>query len=205
MKNILILIIVSIFFIVSSFKLIGYINIKDSQHISCKLINKINLCIVSSILNILLYLKVGLNFEYIVYFILIIFITMTAYIDYFTHYIYKITTFPMLSISFVYYAINIMENNVCIDSFVSIFFSYVMLKVFSRLNWIGDGDVDVFVIISFIIFKDNTLAIIDIILSMSISGLVGIFMLVTKKADLNHRKPLCPSIAIATYIILLIM
>ena len=205
MKIILILIFISGFFILSFFKLVKYINVKDSQHISCKLINKISLCIVASAINILVYLKIGLNFEYFQYFTLVIFITITAYIDYYTHYVYKIITTPMLCISIFYYGINLMKKNIYVDSLLIIFLIYLSLTIFSKLNWIGGGDVDVFVIISIIICKYSTLPLVNIILSMSISGVASIIILIINKGSLNYRKPLCPSIALATYIILFVM
>lgn len=205
MKYILCVLITSMLIMLLICNLIKYINVNDSQNICDKMWLKLIMCILVSTENILLYIKFGFSLEYIGYVIAIIFITITAIIDFYTHCVYEIITVPTLVISVVFYIANIFLKNISIKSSLFIILTYVILKVLCISKSIGEGDLEVYLIISLILCQYNMATFINIIFSMAISGIAGILMLIIKKVDLNYRKPLCPCIAVSTYIILLLV
>ena len=205
MTVLILVVCISFLIMYKSFFIVTYINKKDCQDMDHGVKRKILISIIPSIINSILFIKNGLSFDFFSYFIIIIFITMIAYIDYCTKYVYEIISIPMIIISAIICTINLIMGNIDLYTLITIFIISMMLLLFSKLNYIGEGDVEVFISLSLVMSKYNILPIINIILSLGISGIVGILLLITRRIGLKYRKALCPSIALSSYILLILI
>ena len=205
MTVLILVVCISFLIMYKSFFIVTYINKKDCQDMDHSVKRKILISIIPSIINSILFIKNGLSFDFFSYFIIIIFITMIAYIDYCTKYVYEIISIPMIIISAIICTINLIMGNIDFYTLITIFIISMMLLLFSKLNYIGEGDVEVFISLSLVMSKYNILPIINIILSLGISGMVGILLIITRRIGLKYRKALCPSIAVSSYILLILI
>ncbi|MDB1933151.1 MULTISPECIES: hypothetical protein [Clostridium] len=160
--------------------------------------------IVNSILANILFIKYGLSIYSIMYVVAWTILFITSYIDYSTKYIYEITSKPLLVISSILFIFNLVIGVTNLRSILWLIISLLIVIIFGRFNYIGKGDIDIYLalMISLTNFK---IAIILLIFSLGISGIASISLLLVKRVSLNYRKPLCPSIALASYILLIIV
>ena len=181
-----------------------YINKNDSQNINCSIPIKVFLSIVNSILANILFIKYGLSIYSIMYVVAWTILFITSYIDYSTKYIYEITSKALLVISSILFIFNLVIGVTNLRSILWLVISLLIVVVFGKFNYIGKGDIDIYLalMISLTNFK---IAIILLIFSLGISGIASICLLLIKRVSLNYRKPLCPSIALASYILLILV
>ncbi|MDI9215845.1 MULTISPECIES: hypothetical protein [Clostridium] len=181
-----------------------YINKNDNQNINCSIPIKVFLSIVNSILANILFIKYGLSIYSIMYVVAWTILFITSYIDYSTKYIYEITSKPLLVISSILFMFNLVIGVTNLRSILWLVISLLIVVIFGKFNYIGKGDIDIYLalMISLTNFK---IAIILLIFSLGISGIASICLLLIKRVSLNYRKPLCPSIALASYILLILV
>lgn len=181
-----------------------YINKNDNQNINCSILLKVFLSMINSILVSILFAKYGLSIYSIMYLVSWSILFITAYIDYSTKYIYEVTSKPLLVISSILFISNLVIGVTNLRSILWLIISLLIVIIFGRFNYIGKGDIDIYLslMISLTNFK---LPIILLIFSLGLSGIVSIFLLLVKKVSLNYRKPLCPSIAVVSYILLILV
>lgn len=181
-----------------------YINKNDNQNINCSIPIKVFLSIVNSILANILFIKYGLSIYSIMYVVVWTILFITSYIDYSTKYIYEITSKPLLVISSILFMFNLVIGVTNLRSILWLVISLLIVVIFGKFNYIGKGDIDIYLalMISLTNFK---IAIILLIFSLGISGIASICLLLIKRVSLNYRKPLCPSIALASYILLILV
>ena len=110
----------------------------------------------------------------------------------------------LLVISSILFIFNLVIGVTNLRSILWLIISLLIVIIFGRFNYIGKGDIDIYLalMISLTNFK---IAIILLIFSLGISGIASISLLLVKRVSLNYRKPLCPSIALASYILLIIV
>lgn len=179
--------------------IIKYINKNENNVITTKKLYLFNL--LTSIFLICLFLKYEKSLFIIRYFILMFFLNITAFIDYKTKYIYDFINVIFGLIGIIFMLIDILKYNILTTLFsvILVFFITFML---SKLNFIGRGDIDVFIIVCMYIGNYNS--ILNIFLAIALSGsiaLKSIFKLDFKKIA-KERVALCPFILISTFIIL---
>lgn len=181
-----------------------YINKNDNQNINCSISVKVFLSISNSILVSILFIKYEVSVYSILYIIMWTLLFITAYIDYSTKYIYEITSKPLLVISITLFITNLIIGVTSLDNIIWLLISILIVILFGKLNYIGKGDIDIYLAVMMIL-TNFKIALILLIFSLGISGIASIFLLIIKKVGLNYRKPLCPSIAVATYLILILL
>ncbi|WP_143315242.1 prepilin peptidase [Clostridium sp. HBUAS56017] len=184
---------------------IKYINKNDNQTIRNKITNKIFLSSISGALILLLYIKEGMGFEFLIYSTLIVFLVIIGYVDYETKYVYEIMSIPLLGVSVITSIMNLVIGNITYKEILGSLITIGVVIVFSKLNYVGAGDIEVLSSVFLILNKVAILPGIVLIFSFGISGIVSIYLLLIKKVDINYRKAFCPSIAIATYLLLLLI
>jgi leader peptidase (prepilin peptidase) / N-methyltransferase len=195
---------VSILFTYFSLYICNYINNNDEQNINCSSSIKIFLSISNSILVTIILIKYSLSIYSMLYVMTWLMLFITAYIDYSTKYIYEITSRPLLFISSILFITNLLIGVTTITDIIWLIISVLIVILFGKLRYIGKGDIDIFLAVMMIL-NDYKVALILLIFSLGISGLASIFLIITKKVGLEYRKPLCPSIAVATYLILILL
>jgi leader peptidase (prepilin peptidase)/N-methyltransferase len=151
---------------------------------------------------VLLYIK----YKDLVYiapaFIALVFITVMAYIDFYTKYIYGIISKPLLIFSVFMFLFNIIGRNITTKEISMVFIISIIFYIFGKLRYIGEGDVEV-IIALLLLFSNSLFFVVALIFfSFGVSGIAGIYLLIFKKVGLNHRKPFMPSLALAMYLIL---
>ncbi|MBE6049530.1 MAG: hypothetical protein E7214_02430 [Clostridium sp.] len=198
MRILLYIFIYSYVFMLLCSYVISFINKRDNSFISINNYNKFFIFIVNGLSLSIIYIFSTSIFDFITKSILISFLIIIAYIDFKTSYVYDIISYPLLIFSIIIFIINVINNIVIANNLKGILLGLLVVLIFEKLNYIGQGDVKVFISI-FLFINNNLLCpIFIIIFSMGISGIYGIYLFLVKKVDLNYRKPLCPSIYIAT-------
>lgn len=182
----------------------NYININDKQKIKCSIKNKTIISLVNTALIALLYIRYGLSIDYIFYMIIWVGIFVISYIDYATKFIYDFMAKPFMMIALSFFIVNLILEKTNIQEAVFLIIPLSIIIVFEHLNYIGKGDIQIF-LVSIITINDFVWGLILVIFSFGISGIASIVMMIFKNVGLNYRKPLCPSIAMATYFVLLLM
>jgi leader peptidase (prepilin peptidase)/N-methyltransferase len=185
-----------------AFYVVNYINEKDNTNIKNNLIIKFILSLIVSLEQVLLYIK----YKDLVYiapaFIALVFITVMAYIDFYTKYIYGIISKPLLIFSVFMFLFNIIGRNITTKEISMVFIISIIFYIFGKLRYIGEGDVEV-IIALLLLFSNSLFFVVALIFfSFGVSGIAGIYLLIFKKVGLNHRKPFMPSLALAMYLIL---
>ncbi|MBB6716643.1 prepilin peptidase [Clostridium gasigenes] len=181
----------------------NYINNNDQQDINCQIKTKLTLSLVNGILVSLLFIKYSLNIYSFLYVLLWLILFVISYIDYSTKYIYDITTKPLKIVAYILFVINLISGVTNLKDIIWLLIAISIVILFSKLKYIGKGDISVFCATMMVL---NTFmgSLILLVFSFGVSGVVSIFLLAFKKIGLDHRKPLCPSIAVAMYIILIL-
>lgn len=146
----------------------------------------------------MLYVKLGLNEEFLRYSILICFLVVISLVDYYTMYIYDIT---IISGIMVQGFIILMTRGIIINHLLGLIFGLIIPYIMVRITkGIGSGDVGVYALCCFCIGIGNCIYIIPI--SFMIGGIYGVYLLITKKKSKDSYIPFAPCILLGTLFIM---
>ena len=187
------------------FFIIEYINQHDSKNIRCSLLNKVVISSINTFLILLIYIKEGISRGFFIFTITFIFLIFIGYIDYETSYVYEVITKPFLIFSVIVFITNIIGGRTGIKEIIYSLICILIMVIMEKTKALGGGDVEVFIGLFLIFSTYYLLPVIIVMMSMGISGMAGVLLLLKGKVDLAYRKPLCPSIAIACYLIILLI
>lgn len=197
----LILVFISAFILLyNSFKIIDFINNKDNEKIEVKKHSKIIISTLTSIFVVCLFLKYNLTINFIKYLLLLIYLTITGYIDYKTQNVYTFLSSAYMIIGIIFFLINVYMgvSYFYIEGIFITAIIAVILSLFKIINW---GDTEVFIVIS--IFLGGFVSVINIFFSIAISGFEILYLLITKKITIKDQIALCHHIAISTCLLML--
>lgn len=191
--------------IYKSFFIVNIINKKDNQNIKNKSLLKLVISFFTSIVASCVYLKYGFTGEFITYLILIVYVTLNAYIDFYTGYIYEFMSLIFIGISVIITVLKFINGNTSLENLAFSIIAFVIVAILSKLNLVGAGDIEVFIVVSLLLNKTNIIPLLNLILSFGISGIMSLFLIIVHRKKINSRKPLGPSIALSTFILLVLM
>ncbi|MGL5713112.1 MAG: prepilin peptidase [Paraclostridium sp.] len=157
------------------------------------------LYIITPLLISMLYMKHSLNEEFLRYSILICFLIVISTIDYYTMYIYDVTTISGIIIQ----GIILLMTKDNLDSYIlglmiGFMIPYIMVKL---TKGVGSGDVGVYALCCFCIGVERSLEM--IIMSFVIGAIYALYMIIIKKQSTKSYMPFAPCIFVATTIIML--
>ncbi|WP_302640428.1 hypothetical protein [uncultured Clostridium sp.] len=159
----------------------------------------------------LIYIKYKANVEFYVYFYLSIYLIIVGYIDYKTKNVYSIFNWLtiMIGIWFLIYqksiGIDISFTIVCVIIYI------IFAKLIGYFNMFGDGDTDIFIATSIFVssISLNTFPLVILLLNMILSNLVlimfNIKLLDVRKMKFKEQIAFAPSIALSTFILILLL
>lgn len=204
----LIIVLIAIFFILYSILnfLLNYINAReaDNEKIIDKNWNRVLVSLVSSSFICILYIKYGLSLNFIKYFVLMIFLIVTGYIDSCSKNVYTFISYIFLFIGLIFLGAGILQHNVSLYSYLKGIASCLIIgSVIAAFKLLGWGDVEVFTIVA--VYIGGCTSIMNIFLAFCIAGIGTIIKLIMRKVKLSDRGTLCPYIAISTYLLLFLM
>ena len=200
------LIVIVIFSFIIIYTLINvifkFINDNDDEKIQDKKLSRIIVSIVSSLCMGVLYIKYYTSiFLFFRYFLLMIFLIITGYIDSHSKNVYSFISNKFGMIGLIFLAINIIHFRADPGSYligvVGCLFLSSCLALFKLLGW---GDVEVFTITS--LYISGLMSVMNIFLSLAIAGIGAVIRLIWKKAKLTDTGTLCPYIALSAYLII---
>ncbi|MCL2322617.1 MAG: prepilin peptidase [Oscillospiraceae bacterium] len=155
---------------------------------------------------IAVYAKSGLNFNLIFLhnLLLLSFLYLISVIDLITMEVYTNVIIVFFLMLLITSCLQLCFDEIFISdiyvSLISSFFFFAVFYIFAKLKWFGYGDSFViFVMVTFLNFNQGILS---IILSFIIGGVVGIFVILSKKFSLN-KMPFCPFLCIGGIISIL--
>lgn len=184
---------------------IKLINKRDNENICNSKIIKICISTFVSLITLIIYLKFQMTSDFLIYFILIIYVTLNGYIDFCTRYIYDFMSIVFIIAGALVNIYRFINGDIKITNILYAALFMFIVYIFSKLKFIGTGDVEVFLVTVLFLNKNIILPFINLILSFSISGIIGIALLIMKKAKIHSRIPFGPSIAISIYTILILV
>ncbi len=203
MLKLISVLLLSIFFIYNSFRVIEFINSKDDIKITDKRLNRAIISILFSLFIGILYIKYGLSIAFIKYFLLMVYLTVTGYIDHCSRNVYTFISYAFLAIGagfmgvHLYYGASLITYLIVISSILLICLNIAVL------GFIGWGDVEVFIITA--IYIGSFISLINIFLAFSLAGISAAYRLLIRRIKVGDRGALCPYIAISTSIILFVL
>ncbi len=159
----------------------------------------------------LIYIKYKANVEFYVYFYLSIYLIIVGYIDYKTKNVYSIFNWLtiMIGIWFLIY-----QKSIGIDisfTIVCVIIYMIFAKLIGYFNMFGDGDTDIFIATSIFVssISLNTFPLVILLLNMILSNLVlimfNIKLLDVRKMKFKEQIAFAPSIALSTFILILLL
>lgn len=203
MLNLNLVVLASVFIIYNSFRVIECINAKDDIKITDKKLNRVIISIIASLFIGILYIKYSLSIVFLKYFLLMIYLTITGYIDHYTKNVYAFISYAFLAIGLIFMGVNLYNGADIFSCLIIISSILIICLNIAILGLMGWGDVEVFVIIA--LYIGSFVSIMNIFIAFSLAGIVAAYRLITKKIKIGDRGALCPYIAISTCIILFVL
>lgn len=187
-------------------KVIFFINENDLEvDLNLKKIDKNFILLAYFIFISMFFYKYKLSIAFVFYYITIVYLIITAYIDFKTRYIYTIINvfFGIISFLFLMYLISI---NIDIrDSIRGIFLTVIISVLFSKLKVWNWGDTEMFIVIAPIIATGGSIYILfNFFISMILSSISAIITFIFKGFKMQSRQAFAPYIAISSLILLFI-
>lgn len=159
----------------------------------------------------LIYIKYKANVEFYVYFYLSIYLIIVGYIDYKTKNVYSIFNWLTIIIGIWFL---IYQKSIGIDisfTIVCVIIYIIFAKLIGYFNMFGDGDTDIFIATSIFVssISLNTFPLVILLLNMILSNLVlimfNIKLLDVRKMKFKEQIAFAPSIALSTFILILLL
>lgn len=159
----------------------------------------------------LIYIKYKTNVEFYVYFYLSIYLIIVGYIDYKTKNVYSIFNWLTIIIGIWFL---IYQKSIGIDisfTIVCVIIYIIFAKLIGYFNMFGDGDTDIFIATSIFVssISLNTFPLVILLLNMILSNLVlimfNIKLLDVRKMKFKEQIAFAPSIALSTFILILLL
>ena len=157
------------------------------------------------ILNSIILFKIIKNFDlsdiyiYLKFYYLFLILYILLFIDCVTTYIYTILSYPMIIVSFLVFLLSFLHGNNIKNNFntlLLIVFFYIFIK---KYKFLGDGDFDIILIISFTLGLLPTVFI--FYLSFLFSIFITIYMTIKKSINIKSNKiTFIPFVFISTII-----
>ena len=161
--------------------------------------NKVFLYFIIPIIIFMLYVKLGLNREFIMYSILICFLIVISVVDYYTMYIYDITIISGIIIQGI---ILLLTKDNIIYHIIGLAFGFIIPYIMVKLTkGVGSGDIGVYTLCCFCIGIEKSVYMIPI--SFIIGSIYGVYLLLFKKKSKNSYMPFAPCIFLATTFVIL--
>ena len=181
---------------------VSFINKNDKENI---------IALIITLSTTLIYIKYKANVEFYVYFYLSIYLIIVGYIDYKTKNVYSIFNWLtiMIGIWFLIY-----QKSIGIDisfTIVCVIIYMIFAKLIGYFNMFGDGDTDIFIATSIFVssISLNTFPLVILLLNMILSNLVlimfNIKLLDVRKMKFKEQIAFAPSIALSTFILILLL
>lgn len=202
MLNLILVLLISVFFIYNSFRVIEFINLKDDIKIADKRLNRAIISILFSLFIGILYIKYGLSIIFIEYFLLMVYLTVTGYIDHYSRNVYAFISFAFLTIGAGFMGVHLYYGASLTTYLIVISSTFVICLNIAVLGFIGWGDVEVFIITA--LYMGSFISLFNIFIAFSLAGIVAAYRLINRKIKAGDRGALCPYIAISTSILLFI-
>lgn len=172
-----------IFFLDEVFK----IDLKDNKI-------KIFLYVIIPIIIYMLYVKLGLSKEFIMYAVLIGFLIVISIVDYYTMYIYDIT---IISGIIIQGFILLITKDIIMNHILGLIFGFIIPYILVKLTkGIGSGDIGVYALCCFCVGINRCLFLIP--MSFIFGSIYGVYLLVIKKKSRKSYIPFAPCIFLAT-------
>lgn len=147
----------------------------------------------------LIYIKYRATVEFYVYFYLSIYLIIVGYIDYKTKNVYSIFNWLTIIIGIWFL---IYQKSIGIDisfTIVCVIIYIIFAKLIGYFNMFGDGDTDIFIATSIFVSSIN------MILSNLVLIMFNIKLLDVRKMKFKEQIAFAPSIALSTFILILLL
>lgn len=189
---------------------IAFINKNDNES-KIDVNKKGKIILIITLSTTLIYIKYRASVEFYVYYYLTIYLIIVGYIDYKTKNVYSIFNWLtiVIGIGFLIYqksiGIDISFTVLCVIIYI------IFAKFIGYFNMFGDGDTDIFIAISIFVSSVNlnTFPLVILLLNMILSNLVliifNIKLLDVRKMKFKEQLAFAPSIALSTFILILIL
>lgn len=182
---------------------IKYIRLRDNEIE----VNNVEYIIITSIYIFLIYIFFsiyGFSIEFTFKYLVLLYLVITAFIDFKTQYVYCFLNRVMGGIAVVYIIYLINSNVLAIEEMEGIFIAIGIAIVFSLFKVWGEGDSEIFIVISpFIAIYGIEYIIMNFILAMALSGAFNLIALTAKKVKITYQIAFAPYIAISSLLILI--
>lgn len=157
------------------------------------------LYIITPIIILALYVKLGLNEEFFRYSLLVCFLVVISIIDYYTMYIYDITIISGIIIQGI---ILLLAKNNIIYHILGLAFGFIIPYIMVKLTkGVGSGDIGVYTLCCFCIGIEKSIYMMPI--SFIIASIYGVYLLLFKNKSKNSYMPFAPCIFLATTFVML--
>ena len=201
---ILISVVLSLISILFFHLIIKYVSKNDTEI----KVSKIVYIILTSIYLIFIYIFIniyGFSIEFIFKYIVLVYLVATAFIDFKTQYVYCFFNRFMGLVAILYIIYLNSHNFIIKENIEGILIAIIISLIFSFLKIWGEGDSEIFIVVSpFIAVYGLEYIIANFVLSMALSAIFNLIGLIAKKVDIKSSIAFAPYIATSSLLILLI-
>lgn len=194
--------------IFNSFKVIDFINTREKAEeiIKDSGITRYIISTLTTLFVVCLFLKFSISYIFFKYFVLILFLMIIGYIDFFTKNVYSFILKIGLVIGAAFVVYELFSGVSITNYLISFIGTSIITLLFSAFHLMGWGDFYVFILCALFLGSLSFIPIFNIFLAFSLSGLEAIYLLVRYKfkVNINFKMALCPYIFISTFIILFV-
>lgn len=146
------------------------------------------------LINIMLYVKLGMTNSFVMYSILISFLIVISIVDFYTMYIYDII---VISGIIVQGFIIILTESIFLNHLIGLIYGFIIpYIIFKLIKGIGSGDIGVYALCCFCIGITNCIYLIPI--SFVIGAIYAIYLLIFKRKSKHSYFPFTPCILLGT-------
>ena len=181
-----------------------YINKNDTSKIEDNYKRKLIVSLVVAPFITMIYIKYLTGYNFIRYFLLMMYLILSGYIDCHSENVYTFISNTFLGLGMVLLVIGIINENISLNgALIAILSTLIVSSIFALLKGFAWGDVEVFTVTS--VFLCNPLSFMNIFLALAIAGIGTILKLCMRKVKLKDSGSLCEYIAISTYLFIIFL
>lgn len=182
---------------------VKYINSNEESSIKDKILGRAFVSLLGGLAISILFVKYFFNVQFFRFCILILYVTISGYLDYYTKSVYSFISCIFASISLAFLGMDLYYGELK-STLIGIIGSFIISFLFYKIKTFGSGDVEVFSIAA--AYIGGSISIFNIILAGSIAGIIIIFKsIIALKFSFKRKVVLCPFIAVSTFLILFFM